>query len=89
MDIPVVYPLIGLCGTGLGIIGAALIINGGFKAAIMVVLLGLSKPAFTYNQVRRDFTAKIVFGLEFLIAADILATLLSPSQKDLTLQWLS
>jgi len=83
MEIPVVYPLIGLCGTVLGIIGAALIIYGGFKAAIKVVLLGLSKLAFIYNQVRREFTDKIVFGLEFLIAADILATLLSPSQQDL------
>jgi uncharacterized membrane protein len=43
MDIQVVYPIIGLCGTVLGIIGAALIIYGGFKAAIMVVLLGHSK----------------------------------------------
>jgi uncharacterized membrane protein len=50
--------------------------NGGFAGTF-------KKPAFTYNQVRRDFTDEIVFGLEFLIAADILATLLSPSQQDL------
>jgi len=83
MEIPVVYPLISLCGAALGIIGAALIIYGGFKALIMIVSLRLAKPAFNYNQIRREFTDKIVFGLEFLIAADILATLLSPSREDL------
>ncbi|PKL69667.1 MAG: hypothetical protein CVV30_08955 [Methanomicrobiales archaeon HGW-Methanomicrobiales-1] len=83
MEIPVIYPVINLCGIALGIIGAALIIYGGFRAVIKVVSLGLLKPAFTYNQIRREFTDKIVFGLEFLIAADILATLLSPSQQDL------
>jgi uncharacterized membrane protein len=83
MEIPVVYPFISLCGAALGIIGAALIIYGGFKAVIKIVLLELTKPGFTYNQIRREFTDKIVFGLEFLIAADILATLLSPSQQDL------
>jgi len=83
MEIPVIYPVINLCGIVLGIAGALLIIYGGFRAVIKVVLLELTKPAFTYNQIRREFTDKIVFGLEFLIAADILATLLSPSQQDL------
>jgi uncharacterized membrane protein len=41
------------------------------------------RTTYTYNQIRRDFTDKIVFGLEFLIAADILGTLLSPTQQDL------
>ena len=54
-----------------------------FRAIIRVILLEFKKAALTYNQIRRDFTDKIVFGLEFLIAADILATLLSPTQQDL------
>jgi uncharacterized membrane protein len=83
MDIPVVYPIISIFGTALGIVGATLIIYGGIRAVLNVILLELSKPALTYNQIRRAFTDKIVFGLEFLIAADILASLLSPSQQDL------
>jgi uncharacterized membrane protein len=83
MDVPTAYALINLCAELLGIAGALLIIYGGFRAIIRVFLLEFSKTAFTYNQIRRDFTDKIVFGLEFLIAADILATLLSPTQQDL------
>lgn len=81
MEIPVIYPVINLCGTALGIIGAALIIYGGFRAVIKVVSLGLLKPAFTYNQIRREFTDKIVFGLEFLIAATFLPPCSLPASR--------
>ncbi len=83
MDVPTVIQIINLCADLLGIAGALLIIFGGFRAIIRVLLLEFKKAALTYNQIRRDFTDKIVFGLEFLIAADILATLLSPTQQDL------
>jgi len=83
MDLPVIFDIIHICAVILGYIGAVLIIYGGFRATVKVVIFEFSKPAFTYNQIRREFTDKIVFGLEFLIAADILATLLSPTQQDL------
>ncbi len=83
MELPVIFDIIHICAVILGYIGAILIIYGGFRAAVTVVIFEFSKPAFTYNQIRREFTDKIVFGLEFLIAADILATLLSPTQQDL------
>ena len=83
MDVPTVFEIINICAELLGIAGAVLIIFGGFRAIIRVLLLEFKKAAFTYNQIRRDFTDKIVFGLEFLIAADILATLLSPTEQDL------
>jgi uncharacterized membrane protein len=83
MDVPTVFSIINICADLLGIAGAILIIYGGFRAIVRVLLREFSKTAFTYNQIRRDFTDKIVFGLEFLIAADILATLLSPTQQDL------
>ena len=83
MDVPTVFSIINICADLLGIAGAILIIYGGFRAIVRVILREFSKTAFTYNQIRRDFTDKIVFGLEFLIAADILATLLSPTQQDL------
>jgi len=83
MDVPTVFSVINICADILGIAGAVLIIYGGFRAIFRVFLREFSKTAYTYNQIRRDFTDKIVFGLEFLIAADILATLLSPTQQDL------
>jgi uncharacterized membrane protein len=83
MDIPTMFDIIHLCAVILGYAGAVLIIYGGFRAIVKVLLLEFSKPAFTYNQIRREFTDKIVFGLEFLIAGDILSTLLSPTQQDL------
>jgi uncharacterized membrane protein len=83
MEVQVISEIINLCAFFLGIAGAALIIYGGLRAVIRVILLEVSRPSFTYNQIRRDFTDKIVFGLEFLIAADILATLLSPTEQDL------
>jgi len=83
MDLPVVFDIIEICAVILGYAGAVLIIYGGFCAAVRVILLECKKTTFTYNKIRREFTDKIVFGLEFLIAADILATLLTPTQQDL------
>lgn len=83
MDVPTVFDIIHLCAVILGYAGAVLIIYGGFRAIIKVLFFEFSRPAFTYDQIRREFTDKIVFGLEFLIAGDILSTLLSPTQQDL------
>ena len=83
MDVPAIFDIVHISAEILGIAGAVLIIYGGLRAVIRVILLEFSKTSFTYNQTRREFTDKIVFGLEFLIAADILATLLSPTQQDL------
>jgi uncharacterized membrane protein len=83
MDAPTIFDIIHLCAIILGYAGAVLIIYGGFRAIVRVLALEFSKPAFTSNQVRWEFTDKIVFGLEFLIAGDILSTLLSPTQQDL------
>ncbi len=78
-----IFDIIHICADILGCAGAVLIIYGGFRAIIRVLLLEFSKPVFSYDQTRRDLTDKIVFGLEFLIASDILSTLLSPTQQDL------
>jgi len=43
------------------------------------------KKEISYNLIRREFTSKIVFGLEFFIAADVLTTLIAPSQEELIL----
>ncbi|WFN34481.1 DUF1622 domain-containing protein [Methanogenium sp. S4BF] len=65
------------------IVGAALIVYGGIKAAYLVILLEFRKIDIPYNRIRMNLTSKIVFGLEFLIAADILATIIAPTQEEL------
>ncbi|MDO9539028.1 MAG: DUF1622 domain-containing protein [Methanocalculus sp.] len=63
--------------------GALLIIFGGVRAIIGVLRLEvIHQKSVTYNSIRRDFTNKLIFGLEFIIAADLLSTVLAPSIED-------
>ncbi|ADN36799.1 protein of unknown function DUF1622 [Methanolacinia petrolearia DSM 11571] len=64
-------------------VGGLLIIYGGIVATAKILLLEIAKKSYSYNRIRLELTGKIVFGLEFLIAADILATIISPSQEEL------
>lgn len=83
MQLPVVFDIINFFALILGVAGAVLIMYGGLRAIVKVLLLEIRKGAYTYNVVRRELTDKIVFGLEFLIAADILTTLIAPTQEEL------
>jgi uncharacterized membrane protein len=83
MQLPAFFEIIYFFALVLGIAGAVLIIYGGLKAIVKVLILEVRKGSYTYNQVRRELTDKIVFGLEFLIAADILATITTPTQEEL------
>jgi len=67
------------------LVGAALIIFGGLKSILHIALLEVAKRPYTYNHIRRELTDKIVFGLEFFIAADILSTLVAPTHEELIL----
>jgi len=67
------------------IVGSLLIIYGGLRSISGVILIEVLKKHFSDQQVRKELTNKIVFGLEFFIAADILETLLNPSQEELLL----
>jgi uncharacterized membrane protein len=65
-----------------GIAGAVLIVYGGIMAVIKTLQHELMKNrTITYDLIRRDFTGKIVFALEFFIAADILTTLIAPIRR--------
>ncbi|GAB7015388.1 hypothetical protein JCM10550A_07540 [Methanogenium cariaci] len=63
--------------------GAIIIIYGGLTAIVKMLLLEFRRIKIPYNQIRMSLTSKIVFGLEFLIAADILATIVAPTQQEL------
>lgn len=68
------------------IIGAVMIIYGGFRGALGIIHIELFKdPALSYGLIRKDFTNKLIFGLEFIIAADLLATIIAPSMEDVLL----
>ncbi|MDG6249596.1 DUF1622 domain-containing protein [Methanocalculus sp.] len=68
------------------IVGAIMIIYGGLRGAVGVFQIEVLKnSAFSYNYIRRDFTNKLIFGLEFIIAADLLATIIAPSIEDVML----
>lgn len=66
-----------------GFVGAALIVYGGLRAMIQILQRELFHATNTYNEIRREFTHKIVFGLEFFIAGDVLTTLIAPTQQEL------
>ena len=83
MQLPAFFDVIYFFALVLGIAGAILIIYGGLKSIFKVLMMEIRMGSFTYNQVRRELTDKIVFGLEFLIAADILTTITTPTQEEL------
>lgn len=58
--------------------GAIVIFYGGIRAAMGVLTIEILKRKSTYNDVRIDFTSKIVVGLEFFIAGDLINTILVP-----------
>ncbi|WP_081955692.1 DUF1622 domain-containing protein [Methanococcoides methylutens] len=67
------------------IVGSILITYGGLRSIYKVIMLEIFKKPYEYNGVRRDLTNKIIFGLEFYIAADILETVLAPTTEELIL----
>ncbi len=65
-------------------IGAAIILYGGAITVIKTVKYEIRRSIdIGYHDIRRDFTNKIVFGLDFLVASDILKTIVAPSQQEI------
>lgn len=67
------------------VVGAVLIGYGGIAAAVKVFFREILKRPYSYNLIRREFTSKIVFGLEFFIASDVLTTLIAPTREEILL----
>lgn len=67
-------------------IGAAIILYGGATAVIKTIMLEVRRRAdIDYHVIRRDFTHRIIFGLDFLIAGDILKSIIAPTQEEIFL----
>lgn len=65
-------------------IGAAIILYGGVLTVTRTLQLELKRSKdLNFHDIRRDFTHKIVFGLDFLVASDILKTIVAPSQEEI------
>ncbi len=67
----------------LALSGAAIVFSGGMTAAAQVLEKEILKRALNYNDIRRSFTSKILMGLEFFIAGDLIKTVLEPSQDQI------
>jgi uncharacterized membrane protein len=59
--------------------GAIVIFYGGVMAAVGVLSIEILKRKNSYNDVRRDFTPKILIGLDFFIAGDLIKSILEPN----------
>lgn len=67
------------------IVSALIIIYGGLRTVFKILLIEILKRPESYQKIRKEFTDRILFGLELLIIADLLETLRKPSGEDLLL----
>jgi len=66
----------------LALFGAVLVFYGGIRAALSVIAKEILGRTYGYNDIRLDFTTKIVLALEFFIAADLIKSILQPTLSD-------
>jgi uncharacterized membrane protein len=66
-----------------GAVGAIIITYGGIRAIIDLIRHEVLSREITYDRIRLQFTGKIIFGLEFFIAADIINTLIAPGVEEI------
>ncbi len=64
----------------LALSGAAIVFSGGLIAVAQILEKEILRRALNYNDIRRSFTSKILMGLEFFIAGDLIKTVLEPSE---------
>ncbi len=77
---------IGISSLILDYIGAVIILYGGAIAVVRTLQLEIGKSSdLDYREIQRNFTQKIVFGLDFLIAGDVLRTITTPSLETILL----
>ncbi|WP_235856151.1 DUF1622 domain-containing protein [Methanolobus halotolerans] len=77
--------LLTLFETLLKVVGILLIFYGGVLAAGEIILYEVRKKPYSYAHIRRMFTDRILFGLEFLIAADVMVTVREPELGEILL----
>jgi len=89
MDVKFIfYTLLNIVVTGINLVGVMIVIWGFVVASIGFIRMKLHHHSSTFflieaNKVRAILGTYILFGLEFMIAADIIHTFLKPTQEDL------
>ncbi|MCK9298222.1 MAG: DUF1622 domain-containing protein [Methanoculleus sp.] len=80
----VLETLVGITATVLGIFGALFIVYGAVIAIVEILAREMRIRAISYRDIRWVFTTRILIGLEFFVAADVIKTILEPTLQDLT-----
>jgi uncharacterized membrane protein len=88
MDI--LLDILGFVAFGIGIVGIAVIVWGVIIGLVEVARAEFSrfragKQAVTLEHIRYDMGFHLLLGLEFLIAADIVRTIIRPSLEELAI----
>lgn len=76
---------IGITETVLGTFGALFIVYGAVIAMIELLAREMRIRVISYHDIRWIFTTRILIGLEFFVAADVLKTILDPTLQDLAI----
>jgi uncharacterized membrane protein len=82
MDYQTIIDAIGLF---LSLFGAAIIVYGGIGAIIKIIAKEIQRQSLEYNAIRMDFTSKIMIGLEFFIAGDLMKSILMPNLNEVVI----
>lgn len=89
MDIQSIFhQILNLTVTSINLVGVFVVLWGFFVAAFGFIKMKLHHHSSTYflkesSKVRAVLGTYILFGLEFMIAADIIHTFIKPTQEDL------
>lgn len=79
----VLESLIEIVETVLGTFGALFIVYGAVIAIVELLARETRIKRRSYRDIRWTFTTRILIGLEFFVAADVLKTILEPTFQDL------
>jgi len=74
---------IGAVGLAIGAFGALFIVYGAMIAIVELLARETRIHERSYHDIRGVFTTRILIGLEFFVAADVLKTILKPTFEDL------
>lgn len=74
---------VGITGMVLGVFGALFIVYGATIAIAELLAREMRIRKLSYRDIRWVFTTRILIGLEFFVAADVIKTILEPTFQDL------
>jgi len=79
----VLETFVGITGMVLGVFGALFIVYGATIAIAELLAREMRIRKLSYRDIRWVFTTRILIGLEFFVAADVIKTILEPTFQDL------